>query len=365
MQVPFLDLKRSHAPIKGELEATFKRVLDNSYFVYGKDVTTFEKAFEAKHQGTNCVTTGNCTDALQLTLQAFGIGPGDEVIVPAMTWITDAEVVSNLGAQPVFIDVNEKGLLDVNQLQQKLSPKTRAIIPVHLYGQMADMSAIMTFAKNHNLLVIEDCAQSVFAQQQGKRAGTWGHAAVFSFYPTKNLGALGDAGCVLTKDSALVIKIRKFANHGAADKHSHEMPGSNSRMDTLQAALLFVKLPLLSKWNEERRSIADFYSNALGGLPLILPKEADENIHVFHVYQVQTERRDELKAHLKAQGIQTQIHYPKAVPFTTAYASLGHEAADFPVAHRIQEQTLSLPLFPSLMQAEKECVVHAIKAFFQ
>lgn len=365
MQVPFLDLKRSHQPIQDELEATFKRVLDDSYFVYGKDVTAFERAFSMAYENAICISTGNCTDALQLTLQAMGIGNGDEVIVPAMTWITDAEVVSNLGAKPVFIDVNEFGLIDVNQLESKLSAKTRAIIPVHLYGQMADMSSIMSFAKANDLLVIEDCAQSVFANQKDKRAGTYGHAAVFSFYPTKNLGALGDAGCVITKDSDLALKIRKLTNHGAPDKHSHEMPGSNSRMDTLQAAILNLKLPLLEKWNEERRKASAFYNNELSGLPLVLPDTREENTHVFHVYQIQTANRDALKSYLKDLGIQTQIHYPQALPFTKAYASLEHKAANFPVAYRIQNETLSLPLYPGLTSTEQAYVVNSIQSFFK
>ncbi len=365
MQVPFLDLKRSHQPIQDELEATFKRVLDDSYFVYGKDVTAFERAFSVAHEGAACISTGNCTDALQLTLQAMGIGTDDEVMVPAMTWITDAEVVSNLGARPVFIDVNEFGLIDVNQLESKLGDKTKAIIPVHLYGQMVDMSSVMSFAKANNLLVIEDCAQSIFAEQLDKRAGTYGHAAVFSFYPTKNLGALGDAGCIITEDTELALKIRKLANHGAADKHSHEMPGSNSRMDTLQAAVLNLKLPLLEQWNKERCKAASFYQNGLDRLPLTLPKTAKENTHVFHVYQIQTERRDALKSYLKEQGIQTQIHYPQALPFTKAYASLEHRTSDFPVAHRLQNQTLSLPIFPGLREEEQAHVIKVIHSFFK
>lgn len=365
MQVPFLDLKRTHQPLQDELEATFKRVLDDSYFVYGKDVTAFEKAFSTAHENAACISTGNCTDALQLTLQALSIGAGDEVIVPAMTWITDAEVVSNLGAQPVFIDVNESGLLDTSLIEAKLTSKTRAIIPVHLYGQMADMSSIMHFAEANKLLVIEDCAQSVFAKQLDKRAGTWGHAAVFSFYPTKNLGALGDAGCVVTKDAELATKIRKLANHGAPDKHSHEIPGSNSRMDTFQAAVLNLKLHLLEEWNEERRKAASFYNQALSDLPLALPDITEKNTHVFHVYQIQTEHRDALKSYLKEKGIQTQIHYPKALPFTKAYESFGHQPTDFPIAHRIQEQTLSLPLYPGLTQAEQEYVIKSIHSFYK
>ncbi len=365
MQVPFLDLRRNHKLIQGELESTFKRVLEESYFIHGKDVTAFEKAFSATHEGFKCVTTGNCTDALYLTLQALGIGHGDEVIVPAMTWITDAEVVSNLGAQPVFIDVDTNGLMDVDQLAAKLTPKTRAIIPVHLYGQMVDMETLMAFANAHQLYVIEDCAQSVFAEQKHKKAGTLGHAAVFSFYPTKNLGALGDAGCMITKDNDLALSVRKLANHGAADKHSHEMPGTNSRIDTLQAAVLHLKLPFLNQWNEERRAIANYYTDQLDQLPIRLPQTEEGNLHVFHVYQVQTEKRDGLKAHLKDQGVQTQIHYPKALPFTGAYSGLGHEVTDFPMATQIQNQTLSLPLYPGLSHAEQQHVVASIRAFYK
>ncbi|OEK02859.1 hypothetical protein BFP97_15595 [Roseivirga sp. 4D4] len=365
MQVPFLDLKRTHKLIQSELESTFTRVLEGSYFLHGEDVSSFEKAFGKEHEYAHCVSTGNCTDALQLTLQAIGIGSGDEVIVPAMTWITDAEVVSNLGATPIFVDVNASGLIDVNLLEGKLTPKTRAIIPVHLYGQMAEMETIMAFAKKHDLFVIEDCAQATFAQHQSKKAGTWGHAAVFSFYPTKNLGALGDAGCMLTQDADLAAKVRKLANHGAADKHSHEMPGSNSRMDTLQAAVLNLKLPYLEKWNEERREIATHYNEAFADLPISLPKMESDNIHTFHVYQVQTDRRDDLKAFLRDRGVQTQIHYPKAIPFTKAYSSLAYQAEDLPEAYRVQGQTISLPLFPGMTNTEKQYVIQSVREFFK
>ncbi len=365
MQVPFLDLKRTHKLIQNELEGTFKRVLEDSYFLHGEDVGAFEKVFGKEHEHAHCVSTGNCTDALQLTLQALGIGPSDEVIVPAMTWITDAEVVSNLGATPIFVDVKSSGLIDANQLKAKLTPKTRAIIPVHLYGQMANMDLIMRFAEKHNLFVIEDCAQATFARHQGKRAGTWSHAAVFSFYPTKNLGALGDAGCMLTQDADLALKVRKLANHGAPDKHAHEMPGSNSRMDTLQAAVLNLKLPYLEKWNEERRAIATHYNEALADLPIYLPGVESHSLHTFHVYQVQTERRDDLKVFLQDCGIQTQIHYPKSIPFTEAYASIAYNKEDFPEAYRIQDQTLSLPLFPGLTKTEQGHVITSLKDFFK
>ena len=347
-----------------ELERTFKRVLSQSYFVYGKDVTRFEELFSLEHRANHCVSVGNCTDALELTLKAFGIKKGDEVIVPALTWITDAEVVSNLGAKPVFVDVTDQGLIDLAQIEAKITKSTKAIIPVHLYGQMADMVNIMELANEHELKVIEDCAQATLAKQHGQRAGTYGQAAVYSFYPAKNLGALGDAGCVLTDDEALAKTIRKLANHGAPDKHGHEFPGSNSRMDTLQAAILNTKLPWLSKWNEERKQIAAYYNEELNRLPIRLPAIVPGNTHVFHVYQIQTDRRGGLKTHLKDKGIQTQVHYPAALPFTKAYEFLNHEYEEFPNAYRMQQQTLSLPMFPGIKGHELNYVVDAIREFF-
>ena len=235
---------------------------------------------------------------------------------------------------------------------------------MHLYGQMDDMVNIMEMANEHGLKVIEDCAQSTFAKQHGRRAGTYGHASVFSFYPTKNLGALGDAGCLLTNDEALAKTVRKLANHGAQDKHSHEFPGSNSRMDTLQAAVLNLKMPWLTKWNEERRQIAAYYNKKLSHLPIKLPAIVPRNTHVFHVYQIQTDRRGGLKTNLKEKGIQTQIHYPSALPFTKAYEFLNHEYSDFPNAYRIQQQTLSLPMFPGIEGSELMYVVDAICEYF-
>lgn len=361
MQVPFLDLSRIHDPIKEELNEVFQRVLEESYFVYGKDVTAFEAAFAAKHQVAHCVTTGNCTDALQLTLQAMGIGPGDEVIVPAMTWITDAEVVSNIGGRPVFVDVGLDGLVDVSQIEANISSHTKAIIVVHLYGQVVDMEAIAALAKKYQLKVIEDCAQATFASSKGALAGSFGDAAVFSFYPTKNLGALGDAGCLLTKDKDLALQVRKSSNHGAADKHSHEFAGTNSRMDTLQAAVLNLKMPMAEEWNRQRQKAAAYYLQELAELDMVLPRLAH---HIFHVFSILCEKRDSLKQHLKTKGIQTQIHYPRALPFTQAYSLLGAKPGDFPIAYKLQNESLSLPLFPGITEQEQAYVVAQIKTFF-
>ena len=361
MQVPFNDLSRIHLPIRKELEMVFSNVLDDSYFVYGQEVSAFEKEFSAKHNMAHCVSMGNCTDALQLVLQAMDIGAGDEVIVPAMTWITDAEVVSNLGALPIFVDVGLDGLIDIEKIASSINPNTKAIIVVHLYGKMVDMEAINALANKHQLKVIEDCAQATFATNQNKLAGTYGDAAVFSFYPTKNLGALGDAGCLLTSKTSLAKRVRKLANHGAADKHSHEFPGSNSRMDTLQAAVLNLKMPWVEQWNEERQKAAAYYCQELSMLDLVLP---DLKRHIFHVFSMLTDQRDDLKKYLKQQGVQTQIHYPKALPFTPAYSEYAFEPEDFPMAHRLQNESLSLPLFPGISHEEQAYVVQTVKHYF-
>lgn len=365
MQVPFVDLTKIHTALEEEMKKTFQKVLQASYYVYGPQVTAFETEFSERLNMPHTLALGNCTDALHAVLKMLGIKAGDEVLVPALSWITDAEVVSELGAKPVFVDVNDMGLMDVEILENHITQNTKAVIPVHLYGQMVEMEKLMHIAKKHQLFVVEDCAQAHLAQQNNQFAGTFGHAAVFSFYPTKNLGALGDAGAIVTSDKALYTACRKYVNHGAADKHNHEFPGSNSRMDTLQAAILSLKLPYLSTWNEQRREAAAYYNeNLVEGLNLQLPKTAIGNEHVFHIYQIQTPRRNELKKWLKAQGIQTQIHYPKALPFTAAYSNLNHTAKDFPMAYQFQEQSLSLPLFPGISGGQQAYVVKNINTFF-
>lgn len=367
MRVHYLDLKAIHAPIEQELNEVFRQVLDESYFLYGRQVTAFEEAFGSKLGRDFCLGVGNCTDALFIVLKMLGVGSGDEVIVPAMTCITDAEVVSNLGAKPVFVDVDSKTYtLDPAELEEAITPKTKVVIPVHLYGQMADMTVIMELAEKHGLKVVEDCAQSHFASHNGKYAGSFGHAAVFSFYPTKNLGALGDAGAIVTNDKSLYEACRKMANHGALDKHNHEFPGMNSRMDTLQAAVLKLKLNYIDGWNEERRRLAKVYSASLSGIANVsLPVTAEGNEHVFHVFNVLAAQRNELKHYLKEEGIQTQIHYPKALPFTQAYSHFGLKDSDFPVSYRLQQEGLSLPIFPGMTDEQQEYVVNKVMEFFE
>lgn len=365
MQVPFLDLSAIHEPIRQRMDAVYDQVMRESYYVYGRQVIEFEKAFAEKCDVAHCIALGNCTDALYVALKMMGIGPGDEVLVPALTWITDAETVNQTGANPVFIDVDEGGLIDISQIESKISVHTKAIIPVHLYGRMCDMPALMNIAEKHGLKTVEDCAQSHLASWNGRTAGSYGHASVFSFYPTKNLGALGDAGCILTNDGELAVACRKFANHGASDKHNHEFPGINSRMDTLQAAVLLLKMEYIDDWTRERQRLALRYSTMLKGVgDLELPMVDAVESHVFHIYAITTGQRDRLKEFLKTQGIQTQIHYPKALPFTSAYSDMNHEPSDFPAAYDLQQKTLSLPLFPGMSKEQQEYVVAKVKTFF-
>lgn len=367
MQVPFLDLRAINEPIRSELEAVYAQVLDESHFIYGRQVSGFESAFADKCGVKHCIATGNCTDALYITLSMLGIKPGDEVLIPAMTWITDAEVVTQLGATPVFIDVDEHSFtIDTSKIESSITDKTRAIIPVHLYGRICDMPAIISIAEKHDLMVVEDCAQSHFASVKGKVAGSFGRAGVFSFYPTKNLGALGDAGCIITNDDELALACRKFANHGATDKNSHEFPGINSRMDTLQAAILNVKLEHIDRWNDERNRLASVYTHALSEIEeLTLPSAFPEGAHVFHIYAIATKRRDKLKVFLKEEGVLSEIHYPKAVPFTRAYAHMNFRSGDFPVSYLLQNEQLSLPLYPGMTEEMQSHVIKTIKSFFK
>ncbi|MBO3699866.1 DegT/DnrJ/EryC1/StrS aminotransferase family protein [Roseivirga sp. E12] len=367
MQVPFLDLSLIHEPIKNELEEVYRKVLRESQFINGSEVTTFENSFAEKCGVDHCIAVANCTDALYITLKMMGIGPGDEVLVPAMTWITDAEVVTQLKAKPVFVDIDPMSYtIDSGQIEGLINEKTKAIIPVHLYGQLANLEVIKSIANKHDLKVIEDCAQSHFAQKEGNMAGSFGDASVFSFYPSKNLGALGDAGCILTNNEELATRCRKLANHGGIGKDEHEFPGVNSRMDTLQASILSLKLQHIDGWTAERQRIANRYLSALHGVgDLTLPSLGDPSSHVFHIFIIQTATRDEIRAFLEERGIQTQVHYPKAIPFTKAYSQMGFGKSDFPHSYQLQENCLSLPIFPGLTEAQIDHVIDSINLFYK
>ncbi len=361
MKVPFVDLKAQYHSIKEEIDSSIHHVLDNTSFIGGQLVREFEQTFAGYIGIEHCVSCANGTDAIEIALQALGIGPGDEVIVPAMSWISTAEAVNTVGATPVFVDVLEKKhTINPALIAEKITPSTRAIIPVHLYGRPADMVEVMDIAARHNLKVIEDCAQAHGAQVAGQTAGTFGDAATFSFYPGKNLGAYGDAGCIITHKTEVAEKCRMIANHGQKEKHQHQMTGRNSRMDTLQAAVLGVKLRHIERWTNQRIAHAEKYNDQLEGAGIPLPDRTDVR-HVFHLYVVQLHNRDEVKARLAEKGIATQVHYPQALPLLPPYAGYNKQS-DYAVAAELASCGLSLPMYPELTTEQIEYVCSTLRS---
>ena len=365
LAVPFADLHAQYLGIKSEIDTAIAEVIRSSAFIRGPHVERFEREFAAAIGTTHCVSCANGTDSLYIAMHALGVQPGDEVIVPAHSWISTSETVSQAGAQVVFCDTEPQTFtIDPAQIEARITPRTVGIIPVHLYGQPADMDAIMAIAVRHKLWVLEDCAQAHLARYKGRIVGTFGHTASFSFYPGKNLGAMGDAGAVLTNDAALADRMAMFARHGGLKKGDHQIEGINSRLDGLQAAVLSVKLPHLRGWTQRRREVAAEYDRSLAGIPgLTLPTVGLEREHVYHLYVVQHEQRDALARHLSDRGVQTVINYPVALPLLPAYARLGHEPADFPVAHRHQSRILSLPIFPEMRTEHLDAVAAALASF--
>lgn len=338
------------------------RVIENTAFVMGFEVAAFEKAF-AEYLGARfCVGVNNGTAALHLALMACGIGRDDEVIVPSFTFFATAEAVSVLGATPVFIDIDPISYtVTASAIEKAITPRTRAIIPVHLYGQPADIDPILALAKKHNLQVIEDAAQAHGAEYKGKRVGSFGPAGCFSFYPSKNLGTCGEAGAIVTNDEDLAARLRLLRDHGSTSKYAHAIVGYNFRMEEIQAAVLNVKLPHLDDWNNQRRAHAAAYNELLEDSGLVLPCEMDYARHVYHVYAVQCDNRDEVQNRLAAKSIQTGVHYPIPIHLQPAYASLGYKAGDLPVTERLSECVLSLPLFAELTDAQQLAVAAAIR----
>lgn len=361
-QVPFVDLKAQYRSIKGEIDAAVARVIESAWFVLGPEVERFEQSF-AEYVGARfCVGVNSGTAALQLALLAGGIGLGDEVIVPTNTFFATAETVSVVGAKPVFVDANPVSYsIDVSKTETAITPRTRAIIPVHLYGQAADLDPIFEIAKHHNLLVIEDAAQAHGAEYKGRRVGALAPMGCFSFYPGKNLGAYGEGGAIVTNDSDLARRLRLLRDHGSAQKYVHEILGYNFRMEAIQGAVLNVKLKHLDNWNDLRRAHAARYQQLLKDSHLILPRELPYARHIYHVYVVQSEARDELHRRLTAAGIQTVIHYPIPIHLQPAYASLGYRRGDFPEAERQCDRVLSLPMFPELTDEQQLAVASAIR----
>lgn len=367
MVVPFLDLKRLHEEIREPLELAFKRVLDSGWFITGPEVEAFEAEFASYSEVKHCVGLGNGLDAIHLLLRAYGVGPGDEVLVPSNTFIATWLAVSQCGATPVPVepDINTHNI-NPDALAAAITPRTKAIIPVHLYGQPADMDAINAIAVQHGLIVIEDAAQAQGARYKGRRVGSLGHAAATSFYPGKNLGALGDAGAILTDDSAIADKVRILRNYGSQVKYKHEVTGYNTRLDEMQAAFLRVKLGVLDDWNARRRTVADSYTGQLQSLAiensgLALPLVPDWVEPVWHLYVIRSTNRDFLRDHLDKHGVATVIHYPVPPHLQACYSEFSK--LSLPIAETLANEVLSIPMSSAVTEKEIAAVVAAMRSF--
>ena len=358
MKVPFVDLHAQYLSIKPEIDAAIAEVIAESAFVRGRHVEAFEAAWAKTIGAKHCVSCGNGTDALYISMRALEVKPGDEVITTAHSWISTSETITQAGGRVVFCDTDHDTFtIDPAQIEAKITSATVGIIPVHLYGQPADMDPIMEIARKHNLWVIEDCAQAHLAKYKGRTVGTFGNIATFSFYPGKNLGAYGDAGCLITNDDRLAEWATAFARHGG--KNEHIMEGVCSRMDGLQAAILNVKLPHLPGWTRARQRVAATYDELFAGADAVVtPRVLAGREHVYHLYVIRTTSRDGLKKHLSDAGVSTVINYPKALPFYPAYAYLQYSPDDFPIAYANQSCILSLPIYPEMT---KEMIGHVTR----
>jgi dTDP-4-amino-4,6-dideoxygalactose transaminase len=363
VEYPFLDLKSLHRPIEGELARAAARVVESGWYVLGREVEAFESEFASYCGVRHCVGASNGLDALHLVLRAYGIGAGDEVVVPANTFIATWLAVSYAGAWPVLVEpVDGTFNLDPERLEAALTPRTRAVIAVHLYGRVADMEPIREITRRRGLKLIEDAAQAHGAVHRGRKAGALGDAAAFSFYPGKNLGALGDGGAVTTDDAELAARVRALANYGSPVKYRHETKGFNCRLDEVQAALLRVKLPYLENWNEHRARLAARYVERLGDLPVIrLPEVPIDGSHVWHLFVIRTAQRDRLADRLRAVGVGTLVHYPVPPHLQPAYADLGLGPGSFPISERIHEEVLSLPLGAHLKLDDIDTICERIR----
>ncbi len=360
--IPLVDLRRQPEALKEELTAAIDQVIETSAFTLGETVERFETAFAAYCQTEFAVGVGSGTDALYLALVACGVTAGDEVITSPNTFIATAEAISMCGAKPVFVDVDPKTYnIDPSKIEAAVTPRTTAIIPVHLYGQPADMDPIMALARRHGLKVIEDACQAHGAVYRGRRVGSIGDAGCFSFYPSKNLGCLGDGGIVVTDDTVIAESIRLLRNHGESGKHRHLVPGRCSRLHGLQAAVLRVKLKYLDSWNQERREQADTYARLLEPYaPEAIPAPRGPGDHVYHLYVIRTAQREALRTRLAAADIGVGIHYPIPIHLQPAYQGLGNGTGDFPIAETLAQEILSLPLFPGLSENEISAVASAV-----
>lgn len=360
--VPFVDLSRSLALIRDELNSAINKVIDDSSFTLSEDVELFEQEFATYCGARFGIGVSSGTDALHLTLRAVGIGPGDEVITVPNTFIATTEAISMCGAKPVFVDIDESTYnMDATQLRKAITANTKVVIPVHLYGQTADMDGINAICKEHGIKVVEDACQAHGAEHKGKKTGSFADAACFSFYPSKNLGAFGDGGMVVTNDQELAKNITRLRNHGQSDKNKHSVIGYCSRLDGLQAAVLRIKLKQLDLWNEQRIEAAIYYEDALAQTDAIIPMRDEAKCHVHHLYVIRVKDRDELQARLAGCGISTGIHYPVPIHLQPAYSSLGYGIGSFPIAEKVTNEILSLPMFPGITRAEIDEVARAIE----
>lgn len=366
MNVPLLDLKAQFAPIKKEVEAAISEVLAAQQFILGPKVEECEKAVAGYSACSHGVGMSSGSDALLVCLMAENIGPGDEVITTPYSFFATAGAIARLGATPVFVDIDPATYnIDPAQIAAKITKKTRVIMPVHLYGQMADMDPIMELAREHKLIVVEDAAQAIGAEYKGRRAGSIGHYGCFSFFPSKNLGAAGDGGMIVTNDAQRAEKLRILRNHGSNPKYYHKVVGGNFRLDALQAAIITVKLKHLDSWTAGRQRNAQTYNQlfAKANLPIVLPKVAT-NRHIFNQYVIRVSKRNELQSHLQKKGIGTEVYYPVPLHLQECFAYLGHKTGEFPESEKAANETLALPIFPELTQQQLEYVVESIREFF-
>jgi dTDP-4-amino-4,6-dideoxygalactose transaminase len=370
MKIPLMDIQAQYLSVKNEIDEVVQRVMSDAIFVGGQEKELFEQEYSKALGVKHTLGVGNGTDAIFLVLKALGIGQGDEVVTAANSFIASSEAITATGARVVFCDVNENNsLMNLARLEELLEKrsasrggKIKALLPVHLYGRILDMDALMALAEKYQVAVIEDAAQAHLARWKGRCAGTFGKAATFSFYPGKNLGAFGDAGAVTTNDTDLALKVKKLADHGRISKYDHDIEGFNSRLDTMQAAVLRVKLRHLEKWTQARQQKARIYDQLLQNLPEVKrPELPPTEQHVFHLYVTRVKNRDEVHKKLQSKNIFAGIHYPIALPFLKAYAYLQHSPQDFPVSFQLQNEILSLPLFPEMTEEAQTSVVQSLK----
>lgn len=367
MKIPFLNFNPMHMPLKSEMVEAFSDFYDSNYFILGNKVKEFEKDYSNFNQVAHCVGLSNGLDALHIALMSLNIGNGDEVIVPSNTYIATALAVTFVGAKPIFVEPNERTYnIDPAKIVDAITSRTKAIIPVHLYGQACEMEKIITIAKNHNLFVIEDNAQAHGAAHKNKLTGSWGHINATSFYPGKNLGALGDAGGITTNDESLANIATTLRNYGSEKKYYNSVIGHNMRLDECQAAFLSIKIKHLNKWTKERQQIADWYQKKLSELDeIILPVTEQDSTHVYHLYVIRTNKRNEIQEYLTNNGVGTLIHYPIPPHLQNCYKELGYERGDFPISEKIADTCLSLPIWPGMSEEMVAEVCNLIFSFFK